>query len=226
MATNNSTSKKAPARPKKAETETTMTQVTPVVEPVTPNTVEAENTALKSQLEELKAQMLMMQQMMAMQNGNQVVSKKSDRMIRFVNLIPGTLVLRGSVIWKIEGQFAYHDFLESEATVIVSNMANLIREGGVYIADAQFIDDHNLTDVYRYILTDDQMRELLDKDSKYVVDAYKMANDTQKQIIIDMITEKKLAGGEVDANILFEIGRLSGQNLLELNDEEENNQGG
>ncbi len=226
MATNNSTSKKAPARPKKAGTETATTQATPVVESVTPNTVEAENTALKSQLEELKAQMLMMQQMMAIQNGNQVASKKSDRMIRFVNLIPGTLVLRGSVIWKIEGQFAYHDFLESEATVIVSNMANLIREGGVYIADAQFIDDHNLTDVYRYIFTDDQMRELLDKDSKYVVDAYKMANDTQKQIIIDMITEKKLAGGDVDANILFEIGRLSGQNLLELNDEEEDNQGG
>lgn len=226
MATNNSTTKKAPARPKKAEAETTTTQATPVVEPVTPNTVEAENTALKSQLEELKAQMLMMQQMMTMQNNNQPTPKKSDRMIRFVNLIPGTLVLRGSVIWKIEGQFAYHDFLESEATVIVSNMANLIREGGVYIADAQFVDDHNLTDVYRYILTDDQMRELLDKDSKCVVDAYKMANDTQKQIIIDMITEKKLAGGDVDANILFEIGRLSGQNLLELNDEEEDNQGG
>lgn len=226
MATNNSTTKKAPARPKKVETEVPVTQEKPTVEPVTPNGVEAENTALKSQLEELKAQMLMMQQMMAMQNTVQAAPKKSDRMIRFVNLIPGTLVLRGSVIWKIEGQFAYHDFLESEATVIVSNMANLIREGGVYIADAQFVDDHNLTDVYRYILTDDQMRELLDKDSKYVIDAYKMANDTQKQIIIDMISEKKLAGGDVDANILFEIGRLSGQNLLELNDEEEDNQGG
>ncbi len=226
MATNNSTTKKAPARPKKAETDVSVTQATPVVEPVITNAVEAENSALKAQLEELKAQMLMMQQMMTMQNTVQTAPKKSDRMIRFVNLIPGTLVLRGSVIWKIEGQFAYHDFLESEATVIVSNMANLIREGGVYIADAQFVDDHNLTDVYRYILTDDQMRELLGKDSKCVVDAYKMANDTQKQIIIDMITEKKLAGGDVDANILFEIGRLSGQNLLELNDEEEDNQGG
>lgn len=226
MATNNSTTKKAPARPKKVETETPVTPATPVVETVTANAVEAENFALKAQLEELKAQMLMMQQMMTMQNTAQTTPKKSDRMIRFVNLIPGTLVLRGSVIWKIEGQFAYHDFLESEATVIVSNMANLIREGGVYIADAQFVDDHNLTDVYRYILTDDQMRELLDKDSKYVIDAYKMANDTQKQIIIDMISEKKLAGSDVDANILFEIGRLSGQNLLELNDEEEDNQGG
>lgn len=226
MATNNSTTKKAPTRPKKTETETPVTQATPVVAPAVTNTVEAENTALKAQLEELKTQMLMMQQMMTMQNGNQATPKKSDRMIRFVNLIPGTLVLRGSVIWKIEGQFAYHDFLESEATVIVSNMANLIREGGVYIADAQFVDDHNLTDVYRYILTDEQMRKLLDNDSKYVIDAYKMANDTQKQIIVDMIAEKKLAGNDIDANILFEIGRLSGKNLLELNDEEEDNQGG
>lgn len=223
MATNNSTNKKAPTRPKKVETEVPTTiQEVPVIQ-----SVEAENTALKSQLEELKAQMLMMQQMMAMQGSVQSVSKKSDRLIRFVNLIPGTLVLRGSVIWKIEGQFAHHDFLESEATVIVSNMANLIREGGVYIADAKFVEEHNLADVYRYILTDEQMREMFNKDSKHVIDAYKMANDTQKQIIIDMITEKKLAGGQVDANILFEIGRLSGQNLLELNDdEEEENQGG
>lgn len=226
MATNNSTTKKAPARPKKAETEVSVAQESPITSTTLTETVEAENSALKAQLEELKAQMLMMQQIMTMQNTVQATPKKSDRMIRFVNLIPGTLVLRGSVIWKIEGQFAYHDFLESEATVIVSNMANLIREGGVYIADAQFVEEHNLAEVYRYILSDDQMRELLEKDSKYVIDVYKTANDIQKQIIIDMITEKKLAGGQVDANILFEIGRLSGQNLLELNDEEEDNQGG
>jgi hypothetical protein len=223
--TNSTTTKKAPARPKKTETETPVNQATPVATKATASTVEAENSALKAQLEELKTQMLMMQQMM-MQNTTPQATRKIDRMIRFINLVPGTLVLRGSVIWKIEGQFAFHDFLESEATVIVSNMANLVREGAVYIADAQFVEEHNLADVYRYILTDDQMRELLDKDSKYVVDAYKMANDTQKQIIIDMITEKKLAGGNIDANILFEIGRLSGQNLLELNDEEEDNQGG
>lgn len=209
-----SETKKSPGRPKKA--------AIPVIE--TP-AVDAEKEQLKEQMAEMQKQMELMRQML-MQNAGvsaQPQPKKKDRMIRFVNLVPGTVVLRGSVIWKIEGQFATHDFLETEAAIIVNNMANAVRNGLVYIADAEFVEEHNLADVYRYILSDEALKNLLSQDSKYIIEAYKTANDNQKQIILDMIEEKRMAGEQVDANVLFQLGKESGRNLLEDEPENEEN---
>lgn len=205
--------KKSPGRPKK-----TAVVETPVV------VVDEEKEQLKAQMAEMQKQMALMQQML-MQNTavTQPVAKKKDRMIRFVNLVPGTVVLRGSVIWKIEGQFNTHDFLESEAAIIVNNMANAIRTGLVYIADVEFVEEHNLSDVYRYIMSDETLKNLLSHDSKYVIEVYKTANDNQKQIILDMITEKRLNGEEVDANILFQLSKASGRDLMEDDSEGEEN---
>lgn len=183
--------------------------------------VDVEKEDLRKQLEEMREQVEQMRQMLQqpMVVSENAPRRKKDKMIRLVNLSNGTLVLRGSVFWKLEGQFATHDFLETEASIIVNNMANCVRDGYVYIDDADFVEEHNLADVYRYLLSDQQLKELLDKDSRYVVEAYKMANDAQKDIIIDMIEEKKLSGADIDANVLFQIGKLCGKDLL--SDDEE-----
>lgn len=182
----------------------------------------AENAELKAklaeqekQMQEIMAQMKMMGEMMATANASaRPVEKKDDRPIRFVNLFPGTLVMKGSTIWKIEGQFNYRDFMETEASIIVSNMGEMIRAGSCWIADAEFVEAHNLTEIYKYLLSDETLKSLFDKDAKYVIESYKMANDNQKEIILDMIGEKINKGEEVDANILMTIGKLSGRDLI------------
>lgn len=193
------------------------------------STAEAENVELKAklaeqekQMQEIMAQMKMMGEMMMTANvGARSSEKKNDRPVRFVNLFPGTLVLKGSTIWKIEGQFNYRDFMETEAAIIVSNMGEMIRAGSCWIADAEFVDTHNLTEVYKYLLSDETLKNLFNKDAKYVIESYKMANDNQKQIILDMIGEKIDSGEEVDANILMTIGKLSGRDLIaEANSDE------
>lgn len=193
------------------------------------SSAEIENVELKvklaeqeKQMQEIMAQMKMMSEMMMAANvGSRPVEKKNDRPIRFVNLFPGTLVLKGSTIWKIEGQFNYRDFMETEASIIVSNMGEMIRAGSCWIADSEFVDTHNLTEVYKYLLSDDTLKNLFDKDAKYVIESYKMANDNQKQIILDMIGEKIDKGEQVDANILLTIGKLSGRDLIaEANSDE------
>lgn len=193
------------------------------------STAEAENVELKAklaeqekQMQEIMAQMKMMGEMMMTANvGARSSEKKNDRPVRFVNLFPGTLVLKGSTIWKIEGQFNYRDFMETEAAIIVSNMGEMIRAGSCWIADAEFVDTHNLTEVYKYLLSDETLKNLFNKDAKYVIESYKMANDNQKQIILDMIGEKIDSGEEVDANILLTIGKLSGRDLIaEANSDE------
>ena len=134
--------------------------------------------------------------------------KPKAKTIRFVNLVPGTLVLRGTMIWKIEGQFNYRDFLETEAAIIVNNMSECIRSGSVYIADAEFVEEHNLTEVYRYLLSDEQLSHLFELDAKSVIETYKNCSDSQKNIIENMILEKVSNGEEIDANITQQIGRL------------------
>lgn len=175
--------------------------------------VQQENDELKKQLDELKAQMALMAQMMA---NKPATVAKSNKQIKFINLSSGSAILRGTVMWKITGQFADKDFDETEANIIVANMGNMIRSGRVYIADQDFVESHNLGEVYKHILNVDQLKSLFDKGGKTIIEAYKMANDAQKQIIVDMISERKVNGQFVDANAAIEIGKLCGKDLMAI----------
>lgn len=185
--------------------------------PKTTNKTANDTSALlEKQVKELQSQIAAMQEALKAQSApvayepqiTEVAHKPKAKTIRFVNLVPGTLVLRGTMIWKIEGQFNYRDFLETEAAIIVNNMSECIRSGSVYIADAEFVEEHNLTEVYRYLLSDEQLSHLFELDAKSVIETYKNCSDSQKNIIENMILEKVSNGEEIDANITQQIGRL------------------
>ena len=181
--------------------------------------ISAENESLKKQMEEMKAQMEAMSKMLAEAKSTPVAEKSGvnkDRNITFVNLTNGTAVLRGNSFWKLEGRFASRTFLEREARIIVNNMPNMIRSGMVYITDAQFVEDNDLSEVYLNILSDKDLKELLDHDASYVIDVYKNVSEGQKEVIINMIIDKKLAGEKVDNNVLVELGQLSGKDLINI----------
>nr|DAT89690.1 MAG TPA: hypothetical protein [Caudoviricetes sp.] len=178
----------------------------------------SENEVLKAQIAEMKAQMELMAQMMANKSNEPVRSAQNDRMITFVNLTNGTAILKGNQNWALEGQYASRSFLEREARIIVNNMPNMIRSGMVYIADSQFVQDNDLADVYMNMLSDTDLKNLLAKDASYVIDVYKNVSDGQKQIIIDMILEKRRAGEKVDGNILTELSELCGKDLIHVED--------
>lgn len=176
--------------------------------------LQQENEALKKQMEAMQAQMELLAKQMAMNNASATTAKKPEKNIEFINMVPGTLVLKGSQIWKIEGQFNSRSFLEREARVIVSNMQNTIRSGYVYIADYDFIQENELTEVYDTMLSDQQLKDLLNKNLKEVVEIYKTVPKAQQDIIVRMIKERKEAGVQIDANILIQIGELCGQDLI------------
>ena len=181
--------------------------------------ISSENESLKKQMEEMRAQMEAMSKMLAEAKSAPVAEKSGvnkDRNITFVNLTNGTAVLRGNSFWKLEGRFASRTFLEREARIIVNNMPNMIRSGMVYITDAQFVEDNDLSEVYLNILSDKDLKELLSHDASYVVDVYKNVSEGQKNVIIDMIVDKVLAGEKVDNNVLVELGRLSGKDLINI----------
>lgn len=174
-----------------------------------------ENELLKKQMEAMQAQMELLVKQVAMNtNTTNTTNQKPERNIEFINMVPGTLVLRGNQIWKIEGQFNSRSFLEREARIIVNNMQNTIRSGYVYIADCDFIQENELTEVYDIMLSDQQLKDLLNKNFKEVVEIYKTVPKAQQDIIVRMIKERKEAGIQIDANILIQIGELCGQDLL------------
>ena len=185
-------------------------------------------TISKSEFDQMKAQMETLMQMMAMGSiGNKQSSKKEEKYITFVNMTKGKFVLKGNSYYTIDEQFGTRRFIEREAKMIVNNMPKSIRDGKIYILDADFVKDCELEDVYVDLLSDKQMKELLTKKPSYVVEVYKNANKAQKQIIVDMIENRKLNGEDVDANILLQIGELSGKNLIEITPiENENVKGG
>lgn len=196
---------------KKNTTETTVVKEVAVTES---NSLVQENELLKKQMEAMQAQMELLAKQMAVSNIAITSAKKPERNIEFINMVPGTLILKGTQIWKIEGQFNSRPFLESEARIIVNNMRNTVRSGLVYIADSDFVKECELESAYTTLLSEEQLKELLVKNFNEVVEIYKTVPKAQQDIIVSMIKERKESGIYIDANILIQIGELCGQDLI------------
>lgn len=218
MAYTASKNKKTSAPASTVETKDEIKDVeTTTVVPSSNVDLEKENETLKNQMKELQAQM----QLLMAGLGNNVSASVSqtpgkERYITFINLSTSTLILKGRSTYTIEGQFNKRNFLETEAKIIVSNMPHLINDGYVYIADADFVKDCGLSDVYQKLLNKTQLENLLSNEPSKVVEIYKNCSDGQKQIIESMVSECKLNGQNVDANILIELGKLCKKDFVNI----------
>lgn len=202
-------------RPKKEIIEQTTT------EKVTTENVEKEvtpielndNQKLKEQAEQianLQAQLEVLMRAQANVSVEQTEPKRKKKMVKIISLVAGGLTLQGSRIIRIDKQFDSVSVTDSEARIIISNMPKSAREGIFYIADNDFVEENDLEDAYQTILDDRQLKTVLSKNAKDVVDIYQNAPDAQKKIIDSMIVDGRLMGLEIDANILMELGKISG----------------
>lgn len=201
------------------------------IESTAADTTIDETAALKAKIAEQEKQMAdlmaQMKLMMQAQVGAGVVeqkSKKPTRSIKFINLVAGGLTLKGNRFYHIDNQFGYKMIPEGEAHAIVNNMPNTIANGLVYIADDDFIAECELDGVYQDLLSDKQMKELLKKSADDVCAIYKNAPDAQKQIIVDMVANRKMEGLPIDANIVVALGKLCGKDLMAIEPEDDENE--
>ena len=184
--------------------------------------VDTEKEQLKAQLAEqqkrMEEMMAQMQVLMQAQSNSTMPTKpvNSNKQIVFINMTSGGLNLKGTRMYHIDNQFGTKSVQESEARVIVANMPNTIAEGYVYIPDNEFLESCNMGGVYDGMLNDEQMKTLLNQDANYVCDVFENATDSQKRIIIDMVSDRQLNGKPVDANILVRLGKLAGVDFLDI----------
>lgn len=209
----NTTNKSTTTTPKTA-TKKEAASTTPVVD--------KEKEQLKAQLAEqqkrMEEMMAQMQVLMQAQSNSTTSTKpvNSNKQIVFINMTSGGLNLKGTRMYHIDNQFGAKSVQESEARVIVANMPNTIAEGYVYIPDNEFLESCNMGGVYDGMLNDEQMKTLLNQDANYVCDVFENATDSQKRIIIDMVSDRQLNGNSVDANILVRLGKLAGVDFLDI----------
>lgn len=205
----------------KSTTTTSKTTTKKEVAPTKP-VVDTEKEQLKAQLAEQQKRMeeMMAQMQVLMQAQSNTVapvnSANPNKQIVFINMTAGGLNLKGTRMYHIDNQFGTRSVQESEARVIVANMPNTIANGYVYIPDNEFLESCNMGGVYDGMLNDEQMKTLLNQDANYVCDVFENATDSQKRIIIDMVSDRQLNGKPVDANILVRLGKLTGVDFLDI----------
>lgn len=202
----------ATATTKKTTTATTTTNATE--KPETDSRI-AEQA---NEIAELKAQiaLLMKAQKASTQTATVEPTPKKKKSITIINLFAGGLTVKGNSYYHFDKQFDKRAFSEAEATAIVNNMPNAAREGIFYITDAQFVEDNDLSDAYENMIDDAKMKTILSLDANSVLVLYKNASEAQKTIIENMIVNGRLNGEALDANVLVELGKITGKNYMEI----------
>ena len=202
----------ATATTKKTTTATTTTST--IEKPETDSRI-AEQA---NEIAELKAQiaLLMKAQKASAQTVAVEPTPKKKKSITIINLFAGGLTVKGNSYYHFDKQFDKRAFSEAEATAIVNNMPNAAREGIFYITDAQFVEDNDLSDAYENMIDDVKMKTILSLDANSVLVLYKNASEAQKTIIENMIVNGRLNGESLDANVLVELGKITGKNYMEI----------
>lgn len=171
-----------------------------------------------NEIAELKAQiaLLMNMQKASAQTTTVESAPKKKKNVTIINLFAGGLTVKGNSYYHFDKQFDKRAFSEAEATAIVNNMPNAAREGIFYITDAQFVEDNDLSDAYENMIDDVKMKTILSLDANSVLVLYKNASEAQKTIIENMIVNGRLNGESLDANVLVELGKITGKNYMEI----------
>ena len=195
---------------------TTKTKVAAPVEAANESDILKETIAKQqAQMQEMMAQIALLMKAQSAPVAPVERPKKQNN-IKFINLTAGSMNLRGTRMYNIPKQFGFKMLGEAEARLVVNNMPNAIADGYIYIANKAFVHECELDDLYANMLDEAQLKALLNENANDVCEVYKNASEGQKRIILDMVSDKRLNGQHVDANILVELGKLSGVDFMNI----------
>lgn len=188
---------------------------------------EVENTDNKK-MEDLEIQlakaMAMIETLTKVQTNNTTSTDDkidSEEAIPVISQCVGELCLtldgKGSGIPYIFSEFGdIQDIPFGELKTICKNNRSFLDKGLFYVAHEKAAKQLRLTNLYKKLLSNEDMIHLLEKDSKTIIDLYNLAPDSQKETIIKLIADQKLNGAIIDANVLITLGQLSGKDLINI----------
>lgn len=151
---------------------------------------------------------------------------KLDDMIPVMSLLPYSLNLstreQGQGTTKKFSKFGeikkilYKDLLE-----ILDNHSNFMEAGYFYILSPAVISQHGLQETYSKILNKEKVENLLSLSSEECLNVYTLANEKQKEIIIQLVVDTVRDNPEkVNLNVVDKLSRLSGVEIIKRADDE------
>lgn len=185
------------------------------------------NTTIKQlevQLEEQRKQIELL--MNALQNKSSIAEVNNDDIgaeeeILVISLTPNKLNLVGDGGVVL---FSFNDIYEEQyidyasLKEIVRLNREMARNGRFYILDERVVNKLRLKNNYKNILTPEQLKKILSMDVNKAISLYELANDVQKKTIIELVKQAKFDNVNLDYNLLGELGKLSGINLIDIED--------
>ncbi len=179
---------------------------------------------LEAQLEEQRKQIELL--MNALQNKSLITEVNNDDIgaeeeILVISLTPNKLNLVGDGGVVL---FSFNDIYEEQyidyasLKEIVRLNREMARNGRFYILDERVVNKLRLKNNYKNILTPEQLKKILSMDVNKAISLYELANDVQKKTIIELVKQAKFDNVNLDYNLLGELGKLSGINLIDIED--------
>ena len=185
--------------------------------------LQKENNDLRSELNSLKEQMQLLMSQMLMNNANvaKPTEQEDDPLVEVISLTNGSLILSTNGrsdgrIYRLNKQFDVKNIPASDLKLIVNAMPHTTEEGYYFINDTDFVKKNRLSNVYTHLMGVKEIKEIFSKPYNEFIAAYQAASRGQKSIIESMVTDKKLNGEFVDANILLELGKITGKNYMDI----------
>lgn len=107
--------------------------------------------------------------------------------------------------------------LYSDLVDIMDNHPTFVENGAFYIMNEDVIREHGKDDAYAKILTKDKIEKIVSGEfkSEDALALYKIANDSQKKVIMDIIIERIRDEKEVDKNFVYQLEKVSGKKIFD-----------
>ncbi|MDD4804711.1 MAG: hypothetical protein PHN69_06130 [Candidatus Pacebacteria bacterium] len=187
--------------------------------------VDDKDAKLESLEQQLAEAMKLIAQLGVQSNNKE--TKNTVEKIDYDELIPVISQCVGKLCLSLDGKgngtpYEFENFGEvleipfGELRTIVKNNKKFATDGLFYIADSKAVKELRLVAAYTKQLSKEDITSLLNKDANTVTSLYELAPDIQKEVIIDMVTDKCANGEKIDANILIALGKLSGKDLINI----------
>ena len=170
----------------------------------------------------------LMQALLNSQNDNSQFNKidndiGADEEIEIISLTPNRLNIlgeAGSVLISFDKM--YEEQLVDYASLkdALRNRTNreMAKKGRFYINDERVVTKLRLKNDYKTILTPEQLKHILSSDVSKAIELYKLAPVGQKSTIIEIVKQSKFNGEDIDYNLLRELTKLSGVDLVNIED--------
>ena len=188
-------------------------------------------TTIKNLEQQIAEQQEQIKQLMAMlqnQNNNVVTNNVpvdsdigAEEEILVISLTPNKLNLVGNggvVLFSFDNMYEEQYIDYTSLKEIVRLNRDMAKNGRFYILDERAVSKLRLKNNYKHVLSPEQLKQILTTNVDNAIELYKLANETQKRTIVDLVKEAKFNGSSIDYNLLKQLSELSHVDLMNVED--------